>query len=130
MPTYQFKIEATPSYQPSANEAGQGFFQFAYAITITNTGSTPAQLISRHWIISDAKGHLDEVKGLGVVGQQPLLNPGESFRYTSGCRLSTPQGTMHGSFFFVAVDGHRFDAPVPLFLLEAQAQATPPRTLH
>ena len=130
MPTYQFHIEATPTYLSSTEEAGQSVYQFAYAVTFTNTGSVPAQLISRHWIINDAQGHTDEVKGLGVIGQQPLLNPGESCQYTSGSRLRTPHGTMHGSFFFVATDGHRFDVPVPLFVLEARGQTTTSRTLH
>lgn len=130
MPTYQFHIEATPTYLSCTEEAGQSVYQFAYAVTFTNTGSVPAQLISRHWIINDAQGHTDEVKGLGVIGQQPLLNPGETFQYSSGSRLLTPHGTMHGSFFFVAADGHRFDVPVPLFVLEARGQTTTSRTLH
>jgi ApaG protein len=130
MPTYQFKIEATPTYLSSAEEAGQILYHFAYSVTFTNTGSVPAQLISRHWIINDAQGHTEEVKGLGVIGHQPLLNPGESFQYASGSRLRTSHGTMHGSFFFVAADGHRFDVPVPLFVLEAVGQTTPSRTLH
>ena len=130
MPTYQFKIEATPTYLSSAEEVGQILYQFAYSVTFTNTGSVPAQLISRHWVINDAEGHTEEVKGLGVIGHQPLLNPGESFQYASGARLRTSHGTMHGSFFFVAADGHRFDVPVPLFVLEAVGQTTPSRTLH
>ena len=130
MPTYTFKIETVPSFHSFSNESGLEFFQFTYAITLTNTGSIPAQLISRHWVITDAKGHTEDVKGLGVIGHQPLLNPGESFQYASGCRLPTSNGTMHGSFFFVAVDGHRFDVPVPLFVLESQGQSAPSRTLH
>jgi len=130
MPTYKFKIDTVPSFHSFSNESGQEFFQFTYAITFTNTGSIPAQLISRHWVITDAKGHTEDVKGLGVIGHQPLLNPGESFQYASGCRLPTSNGTMHGSFFFVAVDGHRFDVPVPLFVLESQGQSAPSRTLH
>jgi ApaG protein len=130
MPTYRFKIEAIPTYHSSFSESGQELFQFTYTITFTNTGSVPAQLISRHWIINDAKGHTEDVKGLGVIGQQPLLNPGESFQYASGCRLRTSHGTMHGSFFFVAVDGHRFDVPVPMFMLESRGQTNPSHTLH
>ncbi len=130
MPTYQFKIEATPTYLSSSEEAGKILYHFAYSVTFTNTGSVPAQLISRHWIINDAHGHTEEVKGLGVIGHQPLLNPGESFQYASGARLLTSNGTMHGSFFFVAADGHRFDVPVPLFVLEALGQTAPSRTLH
>jgi ApaG protein len=125
MTTYQFKIEATPTYLSSAEEAGQILYHFAYSVTFTNTGSVPAQLISRHWIINDAHGHTEEVKGLGVIGHQPLLNPGESFQYASGSRMRTSNGTMHGSFFFVATDGHRFDVPVPLFVLEPWGKRRP-----
>jgi ApaG protein len=100
-------------------------------VTVTNTGDIPAQLISRHWKISDAAGHTEEVKGLGVVGHQPLLQPGEAFQYTSGCRLRTTSGTMHGSYFAVAEDGERFDTPIPLFVLEATGGGVPSgRVLH
>jgi ApaG protein len=93
-------------------------FSFAYTITITNTGEVPAQLIARHWIIANAAGEVEEVKGLGVVGHQPLLKPGESFQYTSGCRLRTPSGTMQGSYFCVAEDGERFDVEIAPFVLD------------
>ena len=116
---HQFSCEAQPEYLPEQSDARQGLYAFAYTITITNTGSVPAQLIARHWIITDAVGHTEEVKGLGVVGQQPLLKPGESFQYTSGCRLRTASGTMHGTFHCVAEDGAPFNTPVPLFVLEA-----------
>lgn len=98
MPKYQFAVEVLPEYLPEESEPEREVFAFAYTITITNTGDAPGQLISRHWIISDARGHTEEVKGLGVVGQQPLLKPGEAFQYTSGCRLRTASGTMHGTF--------------------------------
>jgi len=130
MSLYQFKIEATPSYLSSTENAGQSLYHFAYSVTIVNTGSVPAQLISRHWIINDAQGHTEEVKGLGVIGHQPLLNPGESFQYASGSRIRTSHGTMHGSFFFVAADGHRFEVAVPLFVLQAQGQMPSAHTLH
>jgi ApaG protein len=97
---------------------------------VTNTGTVPVQLISRHWVIQDERGHTEEVKGLGVVGQQPLLRPGESFQYSSGCRLRAPSGTMHGSFFFVAEDGHRFDVSIATFVLESSDSALAGRTLH
>ena len=84
-----------------------------------NRGDVAAQLISRHWVITDARGHVELVKGLGVVGQQPLLKPGEAFQYTSGCRLRTASGTMHGSYFCVADDGERFEVEIPLFVLDA-----------
>ncbi|QNP58031.1 Co2+/Mg2+ efflux protein ApaG [Paenacidovorax monticola] len=119
MPTYEFQVEVQPQYLPEQSAPDEGVFSFAYTITITNTGRAPAQLISRHWIISDARGHTEEVKGLGVVGHQPLLKPGESFQYTSGCRLRTASGTMHGTYFCVGEDGEQFLCPIPLFVLEA-----------
>lgn len=119
MPKYQFQAEVQPQYLPEQSAPDEGVFSFAYTITITNSGDTTAQLISRHWVISDARGHTEQVKGLGVVGQQPLLRPGESYQYTSGCRLRTPSGSMHGRFFCVAEDGESFECPVALFVLEA-----------
>jgi ApaG protein len=97
---------------------------FAYTVTIRNTGAVAAQLVSRHWIITDGDGNVHEVRGLGVVGEQPVLAPGEAFEYTSACPLSTPLGTMRGSYQCVAADGTRFDAPIPEFVLSV------PRTLH
>ncbi|RYX93621.1 MAG: Co2+/Mg2+ efflux protein ApaG [Comamonadaceae bacterium] len=119
MPAYLISCEVEPRYIPEQSSPDDGVFGFAYTVTVTNRGDVPAQLISRHWIIADARGHKEEVKGLGVVGQQPLLKPGESFQYSSGARLRTASGTMHGSYFFVAEDGHRFDAGIPMFVLEA-----------
>ncbi|RYF07754.1 MAG: Co2+/Mg2+ efflux protein ApaG [Comamonadaceae bacterium] len=119
MPKYQFQAEVQPQYLPEQSAPEEGVFSFAYTITISNTGDIPAQLISRHWVISDARGHTEEVKGLGVVGQQPLLKPGESYQYTSGCRLRTASGSMHGRFFCVAEDGQAFECPIDLFVLEA-----------
>ena len=107
----------------------QGLYVFAYQIKITNTGGATAQLISRVWNVNDANGHTEKVKGLGVVGQQPLLKPGDVFEYTSGTRLRTPTGTMHGSFFCVAEDGEKFDVDVPMFVLDALS-AGGARTLH
>ncbi|MBL0421425.1 Co2+/Mg2+ efflux protein ApaG [Ramlibacter sp. AW1] len=126
MAKYQFRVEVAPQYLPEQSAPGQGIHSFAYTITITNTGDVPAQLISRHWVITDANGQLEEVKGLGVVGQQPLLKPGEAFQYTSGCRLRTATGSMHGSYFCVAEDGERFEVPIPLFALEDGSR----RVLH
>ena len=97
---------------------------FAYTITVTNTGSIAAQLVSRHWIITDGENRVQEVKGPGVVGQQPVLKPGESFEYTSGASIPTAVGTMRGSYQMVAEDGTAFDAPIPPFTLSI------PRTLH
>jgi ApaG protein len=130
MSAYQIQIETLARYVPEQSQPLQGVFAFAYTVTVTNAGRVPVQLISRHWVIQDERGHSDEVKGLGVVGQQPLLRPGESFQYTSACRLRAPSGTMGGSFFFVAEDGHRFDAPVATFVLESSSAVSTGRTLH
>jgi ApaG protein len=139
MPKYQFSCEVIPQYLPEQSAPEEHVYGFSYTVTVTNTGEVSAQLISRHWIISDAKGHNEEVKGLGVVGHQPLLKPGESFQYTSGSRLRTPSGTMHGSYFCVAEDGERFEVAIPMFVLEAHhgndggngsSSAPPARVLH
>jgi ApaG protein len=130
MSKYAFKCEVEPRFLPDQSMPHEGVFAFAYTVTVTNTGEVAAQLISRHWVIVDANGMNEEVKGLGVVGQQPLLRPGESFQYTSACRLRTASGTMHGSYFCVAEDGSRFEAPIALFVLEASHGAAPPRLLH
>ena len=130
MPKYHFSCAVVPQYVPDQSSPGEAIYGFAYTVTITNTGDVAAQLISRHWVIVDANGRVEEVKGLGVVGHQPLLKPGESFQYTSGSRLRTPSGTMHGSYFFVAEDGERFEATIPMFVLEAASGSAPARTLH
>lgn len=126
MPKYRFSVEVEPQFLPEQSAPAQDLYSFAYTITITNTGEVPAQLISRHWIIANAAGEMEEVKGLGVVGHQPLLKPGESFQYTSGCRLRTPSGTMQGSFFCVAEDGERFDVEIAPFVLDDGSR----RVLH
>jgi len=124
-------VQVEPRYLPDQSSPEDRIYTFSYTITVTNTGTTSAQLIARHWRINDASGHAQEVKGLGVIGQQPLLAPGESFRYTSGCRLQAPSGTMHGSFFVVDEHGARFDVPVPMFVLEADGDgAAARRVLH
>ncbi|MBS3996776.1 MAG: Co2+/Mg2+ efflux protein ApaG [Hydrogenophaga sp.] len=133
MSKYQFTCEVEPQYLREQSSPDEDLYAFAYTITITNTGDVPAQLIARHWVIDDARGHTEEVRGLGVVGNQPLLRPGESFQYTSGTRLATPTGSMRGSFFCVAEDGERFDAEVPEFALRAGGTGPgerPPRVLH
>jgi ApaG protein len=118
-PKYRFNVEVHPQYLPEHSSPTQSIYTFAYTITVTNVGSVAAQLISRTWNVNDANGHNEKVKGLGVVGRQPLLKPGQAFEYTSGTRLRTPTGTMHGVFFCVAEDGEKFDTDVPMFVLDA-----------
>ncbi|HXE78067.1 MAG TPA: Co2+/Mg2+ efflux protein ApaG [Rhodanobacter sp.] len=131
MPKYQITVEVQPRYLPEQSTPLDNVYGFAYTVTITNDGEVPAQVIARHWFISDADGLTEQVKGLGVVGHQPLIKPGESFRYTSGCRLRTASGTMHGSYFCVAEDGERFEATIPMFVLDAGGGDTPARrVLH
>ena len=130
MSKYQFRVQVSPQYLAEQSDPQQELYVFAYTITITNTGEVSAQLISRTWNVNDAKGHTERVKGLGVVGQQPLLKPGEAFEYTSGTRLRTPTGTMHGSFFCVAEDGEKFDTDIPMFVLDALSASGGTRTLH
>ncbi len=125
----EIDVRVVPRYLPEQSDPLQENYGFAYTITLSNLGDAPAQLISRHWIILDADGHREEVRGLGVVGQQPLIKPGEGFEYTSGCRLHTPTGTMEGSYRFVREDGESFDVPIPRFVLDASGHGHP-RTLH
>ncbi len=117
-------ISVTTDYIEDQSRPESGRYAFAYTITITNTGSRPAKLISRHWIITDADNRVQEVRGEGVVGVQPRLEPGVSFEYTSGTVLETPVGTMEGSYQMVEDDGTEFDAQIPMFTLSA------PKTLH
>ena len=132
MPKYQFLVEVAPRYLPEQSAPDRGLYVFAYSITITNTGDVTAQLISRSWSVNDANGHTEKVRGLGVVGYQPLLQPGEKFEYTSGTRLATPTGTMHGTYFCVAEDGEKFDCDIPMFVLDALSgtDGAQRRTLH
>ena len=121
---YEVSVSAAVQYLPEQSDEKVGRYVFAYTITIRNAGSVAAQLISRHWIITDAQGIVQEVRGLGVVGNQPVLRPGESHEYTSGTAIATPVGTMRGSYQMVAEDGTRFEAPIPEFTLSV------PRVLH
>lgn len=130
MSKYQFKVEVTSRFLPDQSMPEQGMYMFAYTVSIANVGEVPAQLVSRTWNVNDANGHTERVRGLGVVGQQPLLKPGEVFEYTSGSRLRTPTGTMHGSFFCVAEDGEKFDTDIPMFVLDALSAGGSGRTLH
>ena len=114
----EFLVQVQPAYLPEQSAPAAGVYVFSYTITITNTGEVPAQLIARHWIITNELNHVEEVKGLGVVGRQPLLQPGESFEYSSGCQLRTPTGTMQGTFLCVNHEGETFEVEVPLFVLQ------------
>lgn len=121
---YNINVTANAFYLPDQSDEDNDQFVFAYTIKITNVGSVAAKLISRHWIITDSEGKIQEVRGVGVIGEQPELNPGESFEYTSGSSLETSVGTMRGSYQMQAADGTRFDAVVPEFTLSV------PRVLH
>ncbi len=129
-PRYKVVVRVTPHYLPDQSEPAHHVYTFAYHVVIQNTGTVAAQLISRSWNVNDAQGHTEKVRGLGVVGHQPLLKPGESFEYTSGTRLRTPTGTMHGHYFFVAEDGERFEADIPMFVLDGLSHSGGRRTLH
>jgi len=121
---YEVAVSSQTQYVAEQSDEESGRFVFAYTITIRNKGSVPAQLVSRHWIITDARNQVQEVRGLGVVGAQPLIKPGESYEYTSGTAIATPVGTMKGSYQMVAEDGTHFDAQIPEFTLSV------PRVLH
>ncbi|WP_338847528.1 Co2+/Mg2+ efflux protein ApaG [Massilia sp. W12] len=124
MSQYELEITVETAYLPEQSKPAENHYVFAYTITIKNTGQIGVQLISRHWVITDANGETMEVRGLGLVGHQPLLQPGQQFQYTSGSNLPTPQGSMRGEYFCVAEDGYRFEAEIPEFALGL------PRTLH
>ncbi|MEM7016473.1 MAG: Co2+/Mg2+ efflux protein ApaG [Pseudomonadota bacterium] len=124
MATYRIEVDAKPVYIADQSKPEEERFVFAYTITIYNAGDIPAKLLTRHWIIKDAYDKIDEVKGEGVVGEQPHLQPGESFQYTSAAMIATPVGTMEGSYQMIADDGTEFDAPIARFTLSQ------PRVLH
>ena len=121
---YECTVLVEAVFIPEQSDVEHNRYAFAYQVKITNIGNVPAQLISRHWIITEASGEQQEVKGLGVVGAQPLLQPSEHFDYTSGTVINTPMGEMHGSYQMVAEDGHRFDVSIASFALSM------PRVLH
>jgi ApaG protein len=118
------RIEVSTEYDPSRSFPEHNRWFYLYTVEISNDGAQTVQLLSRHWIITDASGHVEEVKGPGVVGESPVLQEGESFEYTSGCPLTTPYGTMHGTYQMVTADGDRFDAQIAEFVLGE------PRSLH
>ena len=117
MSDYLIAISAQSQYQPDQSSPEEERYVFAYTITIENRGTKPARLLDRHWIITDANGQVQEVRGQGVVGEQPHLRPGEAFRYTSGAVLPTPLGSMHGHYGMVGDDGTSFQARIPAFSL-------------
>jgi ApaG protein len=121
---HDINITIRTNYIAEQSDPGSDRYVFAYTIQIANEGTEAAQLISRHWIITDAENRIQEVRGLGVVGEQPFLRPGETFEYTSGTSLATPVGTMRGTYQMVSEDGQKFDAEIPEFTLSM------PRILH
>ena len=122
--TKAITITVEPFYLDEQSEPDDGHYVWAYHVRIENNGPKTVQLMTRHWRITDSMGHVQEIQGDGVVGEQPVLKPGEGFRYTSGAVIETPVGTMHGSYQMVAADGQQFDATIPEFVLSA------PHTLH
>jgi ApaG protein len=121
---YSVAVTAHSTYLPDQSDEEEDRYVFAYTIRITNNGNVPAQLVSRHWIITDADNQVQEVRGMGVVGEQPVLKPGDTFEYSSGSSIPTAVGTMRGSYQLVADDGTRFEASIPEFTLSV------PRVLH
>lgn len=124
MAKYEFTVSVTTQYVESQSDTNASKYVFAYTVTVKNTGTIRAQLIARHWFIKDANGKQEEVRGLGVIGYQPLLEPNQEFDYSSGCVLEAPMGSMHGTYLCVAEDGEQFTAVIPEFVLAM------PRTLH
>src|SRR6187401_661233 len=122
--THEITVTTRTTYIPEQSDPDGGRHVFAYTITLKNTGTVTAQLISRHWIITDANNQVQEVRGLGVVGEQPKLAPEQTFEYTSGTAIATPVGTMRGTYQMVGDDGSEFEAPIPEFTLSI------PRILH
>ena len=122
--SYNIEVEVETQYVSEQSLPDQDHFVFAYTITIRNSGEVPARLLRRHWVITDSNNKVQEVRGEGVVGEQPHLKPGESYRYTSGTMLETPVGVMRGSYLMVTDDGVEFEADIPQFTLSM------PRTLH
>lgn len=121
---HEINVQVKPNYIDEQSEPDAGRFVFSYTVTIQNTGTMAAKLLTRHWVITDANGKVQEVIGEGVVGYQPYLKPGEDFQYTSGAIIETPLGSMQGSYQMIADDGTRFDATIPVFTLVR------PNTLH
>jgi ApaG protein len=121
---YKISVEVEPAYIEEQSNPDMEQYVFSYTVTIINDGKQAARLLTRHWVITDADGEIQEVRGDGVVGEQPYLKPGEGFQYTSGTLMKTPVGSMQGSYQMRADDGSEFDAPIPEFYLVA------PKTMH
>jgi ApaG protein len=120
--THKFEVSAKTTYVDSESNSEQNFHFFSYKMKIQNTGTAVAQLVSRHWIITDALGHIEEVRGPGVIGLQPKINPGQTFEYESACPLPTASGTMRGEYFFTTEDGETFSVEIPeIYLVAPQA---------
>ena len=120
----KIEVSVLPAYIAEQSDPQNNHYVFSYTVTIRNEGSRPAKLLSRHWIITDGDGTVQEVKGDGVIGKQPYLQPGDEFRYTSGTFMNTPFGTMHGSYQMITDDGEKFEAEIPAFQLAV------PNALH
>ena len=116
-PRYQIDVSVVTRYLPEQSQPDQKRFAFAYTVTVQNNGSLPAQLLSRHWVITDGDGHVEEVRGAGVIGQQPLIAAGQKHVYSSGSVIGTQVGNMHGSFLMRAEDGEQFKAHISPFRL-------------
>ena len=121
---YECRVEVEVNFIPEQSDIENNQYAFAYHVTIINTGNVAAQLISRHWVVTEANGERKEIRGLGVVGAQPLLKPAEQYEYSSGTLINTPMGEMHGAYQMVAEDGTQFDAVIAPFTLAM------PRILH
>jgi len=122
--TNKINIKVAPAYLKEQSDPVNNHYVFSYTVTIRNDGDQPARLLTRHWIITDGDGQVQEVRGDGVIGEQPHLQPGEGFQYTSGTFMNTPVGTMHGSYQMISDDGESFDAEIPSFTLSV------PNILH
>ncbi len=120
--TEGIRVTVTSRYLPEQSQPTARRYVWSYTVRIANEGGEPAKLLTRHWLITDARGKVDEVKGPGVVGEQPHLEPGETFQYTSGCILQAPRGAMHGTYQMVRDDGRTFDAEIAPFMLSMPSE--------
>ena len=121
-PAQQIDVSVTSRFLPEQSQPEQNRYAFAYTVTLNNSGQLAAKLLSRHWVITDGDGHVQEVRGEGVVGERPVLEPGGTYTYTSGAMLETPVGSMRGSYQMVAEDGTHFEAEIPVFTLAVRSQ--------